>query len=196
MIITDKYIFVHVPKTGGQSVSKALGGKNQEVSTHTPLWAVEKGQRFAFGFVRNPWARMVSLYHFLCQKEFKKTDNFRQDEVRAAGFKRWLIEHEFYMQEDYLPVGECWVVGGKDTKSMLPMQQRPQMFWLNGCDYIGRFENLKQDFLLATAGLKVRQLTHMNKTKHEQYQTYYDTETRNFISEYFAEDIKKFGYQF
>lgn len=198
MVVTDKYIFVHVPKTGGQSVSRALGGKTKSIPTHAPLYAHNNFGTFRFGFVRNPWDRMVSLYHYLCQKTFKHTDNFRQPEVRAAGFKGWLMDHEFYMQEDYLPAGECWVVGGRDTKSMKPMQQRPQMFWLDGCDFIGRFEGLAKDFARACkiAGIRASPLPHVNPTQHKQYREYYDNDSQAFVAYHFAEDIEKFGYQF
>ncbi len=196
MILANSYIFVHVPKTGGQSVSAALGGKSTSVSTHTPLAGVDREGRFAFGFVRNPWERMVSLYHFLCQKTFKHTDNFNQPEVRAAGFKRWLLEHEFYMQEDYLPNGECWVVGGYGE--LPPMQRRPQLWWLDGCDYIGRCEHLQKDFnrVCERIGIRVAELPHINKTKHQHYRGYYDGDTRDFIEHYFQPEIERFGYRF
>ena len=193
-----KFIFVHVPKTGGQSISAVLGGKTPEVPTHAPLYAYDDPQYFRFGFVRNPWDRMVSLYHFLCQKKFKQTDNFRQDEVRAAGFKNWLTGHEFFMKEDYLSAGECWVVGGKDKDNMLPMQQRSQMFWLNGCDFIGRVENLDADFRKACemAGIKAKPLPHINKTRHDEYRQYYDDRAGEWVAWYFRDEIIKFGYEF
>ena len=200
LIIDDKrkLIFVHVPKTGGQSISAALGGKTSGIPTHTPLFARDNPEYFKFGFVRNPWDRLVSLYSFLCQKQFKKTDNFKQDEVRAAGFKRWLIEHKFYMQEDYLSCGECWVVGGDDTKQLPPMQRRSQMFWVQGCDFIGCFENLAEDFRKACemAGVKAKNLPHKNTTQHKHYREYYDDTARGFVAHHFKPEIEQFGYTF
>lgn len=193
-----KFIFVHVPKTGGQSITSVLGGKTPDVATHSPLYAYDNPDYFRFGFVRNPWDRMVSLYHFLCQKTFKQSDNFKQDEVRAAGFKAWLMNHEFFMKEDYLPAGECWVVGGKDKDRMLPMQQRSQLFWLDGCDFIGRFESLAEDFSKACEriGIKARSLPHINPTRHKHYREYYDDQTAEWVAWYFRDEIIKFGYEF
>lgn len=193
----QKIIFVHVPKTGGQSVTRALGGKTMDFSTHAPLFAADNPDYFRFGFIRNPWDRMVSLYHFLCQKNFKETDNFKQPEVRAAGFKIWLTRHEFYMQEDYkLPLGESWVVGGQGD--LPPMQQRSQLFWLEGCDFIGRFENLQSDFEKACgqAGIKAATLPHMNRTEHKHYREYFDQESRDFVALHFGADINLMGYEF
>ena len=199
MVIDEKrgFIFVHVPKTGGQSVSRALGGKTNSVPTHAPLSSYDRPKVFRFGFMRNPWDRMVSLYHFLCQKTFKHSDNFKQPEVRTAGFKRWLMEHEFFMKEDYrLPKGESWVVGGQGD--LPPMQRRTQLFWLEGCDFIGCFENLKFDlqFACKKIGIKPGRLPVMNTTEHKHYQEYYDNETQAFIAEHFEPEIKQFGYSF
>lgn len=214
MIYRDKFIFVHVPKTAGLSVSAALGGKDKKLSTHTPLRCVPKGDRFAFGFIRNPWARMVSLYRFLCQKNFKRTDNFNQEAVRQMGFKKWLMDDEFIMTEDDHPEGEPWVM--KDhwrmppvedepygTKAPAPkrvaaMQKRPQMWWLEGCDYIGHFEDLPYSFDVAckSAGIKHKPLPHINRTKGNSWQKEHDDDTIEFVAKHFEQDIKFGGYTF
>lgn len=184
MIYRDNIIFVHVPKTGGQSISMALGGKSSEHPTHTPLFAVLQGNRFAFGFVRNPWDRMVSLYHFLCQKPFRKTDNFNQQQVRETGFKRWLMEDDFFMAED--------------TTAVQPMQRRPQLWWLDGADFIGKFEDLAHDFATACrlGGITGSRLGSINASDHDDYHAYYDDESREFVAQHFAVDIAEFGYRF
>jgi len=195
MIYGGGCIFVHVPKTGGCAISHALGGKTKEINTHRPLFGVDKGERFAFGFIRNPWDRMVSLYHYLCQKTFKRTDNFDQDEVRAAGFKSWLMGEAFYMQEDYLPTGEPWVVGGKGD--LPPMQRRTQMYWLEGCDYIGRFEDLEKEYqtICQKIDIPAKPLSIINTSQHGHYRDYYDAESREFIAYHFSDDVR-FGYTF
>lgn len=201
MILDARLIFVHVPKTGGQSVARALGGKTAGVSTHAPLRCVERGDRFAFGFVRNPWSRMVSLYRFLCQKPFRRTDNFDQARVRAVGFKVWLTEGEFLMQEDDRPEGEPWIMPafwkGDGGASLPPMQRRPQMWWLKGCDFIGRFERLEDDFRRALRAVDRTPpaLGHVNRTEGGDWRREYDDASAAFIAEHFAADIDLFGYR-
>ena len=210
MIYNDKYIFVHVPKTGGLSISAALGGKDKKKSTHTPLRCVPTDDRFSFGFIRNPWARMVSLYRFMCQKSFKRTDNFDQEAIRRMGFKSWLMDDEFVMTEDDHPEGEPWVMKthwrsippvGEEASTLdrvHAMQRRPQMWWLEGCSYIGKFETLQTSFDIACdgAGIKRKELPHINKTKGSKWQDEYDQDTYDHIVKYFSPDIEYGDYKF
>lgn len=185
MIKNAKFIFIHVPKTGGQSISAALGGDAGGFPKHAPMSDVYHGKRFAFGFVRNPWARMVSLYRFQCQKLWKPTDDYNQAETRALGFKAWLMRDEFFMVQD-------------TKRDMPPMQRRPQLWWLEGVDFIGRFENIKEDFahVVAHVGLKkVPPLGHINTTIGGDYRAEYDDESLAFVAEHFAPEIKRFGYK-
>ena len=69
MIVTDHFAFVHMHKTGGQSINNALSVslKNyQEVGYHYPFSLLP--EQFAHlplvGFVRNPWDWYVSWYAF------------------------------------------------------------------------------------------------------------------------------------
>ena len=184
MIITDRWIFVHVPKAAGSSVTIALGGKSGNVATHAPLFAVDKGNRFAFGFVRNPWARMVSAYRFLCQKRIYEWDTIDQPAICEMGFKGWLMGPEWFMAED--------------DAEWPAYQIRPQMWWLQGCDYIGRVEDMPRSFDEACrlAGAAERDLGWQNRTHGDDWRKEYDNETRAFIARWFAPDIARFGYRF
>jgi len=192
-----KYIFVHVPKTGGQSISRALGGKTKGISTHDPFFAHKRDNLFSFGLVRNPWDRMVSLYHYLCQKNFKNSDRFDQKHVRSIGFKRWLLEDSFYMKEDdsFLRGATRGVDGDGYLK---PMQRRTQLYWLDGVDYIGCYENLlnELDSVCQHLGMKRGEIPHINKSDHKFYREYYDDEMREHVAKCFAPEIEMLGYSF
>jgi hypothetical protein len=142
---------------------------------HRPLFLIDKGDRSAFGFVRNPWDRQVSLWAFLHQRKVTDLD-----------FKTWLMETEHWANYDkYWPGYPCH-------------QRRSQMWWLEGCDSIGRFENLENDFtnICFMHGIPIGPVPHINRSEHGPYDGYYDDETRAFVAHHFKLEIERFGYEF
>ena len=65
-------------------------------------------------------------------------------------------------------------------------------------DFIGRFENLEEDFhyICEKIGLSNIKLPHENITRHKHYIKYYDDETRGIVAEIYVKDIKFFNYKF
>ncbi|MFM9976646.1 MAG: sulfotransferase family 2 domain-containing protein [Sphingomonadaceae bacterium] len=67
---THQAIFVHIPKTAGTSVLAALGAP-PVFDTHAPARAYARAypefyaRAYKFAFVRNPWDRFASSFHFM-----------------------------------------------------------------------------------------------------------------------------------
>ena len=79
------YLFVHIQKTGGTSISEALmkhAGATFVSPAHLPLHALEfsSPRPFVFAVVRNPWDRLVSWY------EMMKRNKIHND------FSKYLLE--------------------------------------------------------------------------------------------------------
>jgi hypothetical protein len=62
---TQKWAFIHIPKTGGNSISKILlsvPGSEQIMVHGTLNQLMDVGGYFIFSFVRNPFTRLASWY--------------------------------------------------------------------------------------------------------------------------------------
>jgi hypothetical protein len=69
MIVTDNFVFVHLPRTGGTFVSEVIRKffpSAHEIGHHLPreLLPREYSHLPVLGTVRNPWEFYVSLYHY------------------------------------------------------------------------------------------------------------------------------------
>ena len=201
-----KFIFVHVPKNGGRSVKRSLAtirGNRKHwmaVSNHETLggfydnfktranWRDKilgrnpSSQYFRFAFVRNPWDRMSSLYHFL-------TERRARDEVHAVrSFKHFLQQ----MRE-----GVPWIQNLHSTRSQLEyLTLEDNRVCL---DYLGHFEFLEDDFAAISEAFGCPlTLSHVNRSVNSQvdYRTRYDAEMIEIVASRFAEEIDRFGYVF
>lgn len=68
-MITDSYIFVHIPKTAGRSICSALDANYRREHKTISDYCREIGEsivrsRFKFACVRDPWSRSVSWWAF------------------------------------------------------------------------------------------------------------------------------------
>lgn len=194
-----KFIFIQIPKTATTSISKVIRPfsdltKEEQKIVITPalgkLWRNALRARhstyneyaakhpeecknfFKFAFVRNPWCRMASFYIFQKNSNFLALPSLSA----TASFKDFLLA-----SEDYIELTQYDYVNGFDDNS-----------------FIGRFENLQQDFdiICDKIGIPRQKLPHSNKTEHKHYAEYYDDETREIVAQKYADDIKFFGYKF
>lgn len=176
MVIKDQFIFIHVPRAGGVAITAALGGRLEGVPLHNPRSHLQT-KRFSFGFVRNPWERMVSLYRFQTMKR----------RTTAANFEEWLTEGEDWLDED---------VGFR--RPLEPLQRRPAWWWLEGCDVIGRFERIEEDLtdIIRSRGCIHKPLMRQNGTTGGDWRLEYNVRMIDFVAEHHATDIDRFGYAF
>lgn len=187
-------IFIHVPKCAGQSVRASLFEDLQPGHINVYTYQLIYPKRifdsyFKFTFVRNPWDRLVSAYLFM-----KAGGAHRKDREWA---QTHLSAHENF---------PSFVREGLSQENILNWPHfRPQVEFLKGqqgklaMDFIGRFENIQQDFRQVTDHLGIeRELLFINKTKtkRDPYQSYYTEELRDIAAAVYREDIEAFGYQF
>jgi len=129
---------------------------------------------FMFTFVRNPWDRVVSAFHFLQQYRGKYSGRTFQEFV-----KRDLTGTD--VDEHFRPQAPTFMCKGKMIPNML----------------IGRFEHLQQDWAIIASALGVqRELPHFNKSRHKPYVDCYDNECVEIVGNIYAEEIEALGYEY
>ncbi|MDB2347376.1 sulfotransferase family protein [Verrucomicrobiales bacterium] len=135
----NRCVFIHIPKTAGTSVVKALFGSS---SRHIPWEEFHRtnGRKFSdyykFAFVRNPWDRLLSAYLFLKRGGMNPTDAAWAKECLGQYNDFESFVHEWVSVENI----ESWVHFIPQYKWIYDDQETLQM------DYVGRMESIGEDF--------------------------------------------------
>ncbi len=181
------FIFIHINKTAGTSIGKAIGLPVKDHLTAKEIIARIGMDRwnaaYKFTLVRNPWDKVVSHYEYRRKKDKTKIAS------RGISFPDWVK----------MTYGEKKNVFYYNS----PKSFQPQVDWLKdndgkiSIDYVGKFESISEDFdqIKRDIGLDAA-LPHLNATQRTPCQSYYDAETRDIVARWFHEDIEVFGYSF
>jgi hypothetical protein len=145
-------------------------------------------RRFKFAFVRNPWDRLVSLFHYLRWL----SDPRSTSRPGSAEFRRFVEAATV----DDVPTAGAYNVRGLS-------QANSQLDWLRESDgqfvpdFVGRYERLQDDWqtVCRQIGITVA-LPHLNRSVRNHYRDYYDDQLRERVAERFAEEIDLLKYDF
>lgn len=193
----DKYIFIHIPKTGGTSIEKALNAQQYHYDhLYYKKNVINYNNFFIFSVVRNPFERTVSDYKWATNQKYKFPAKELKKMFTGKSF-RYFVDTYYnlaYKDVKYFR-SQSWFKHHHLTHC------RSQLDILNpicDIDYVIRFERLQQgfDFLCDKIEVPRQKLPHLNKTEVRHYTEYYDDETREIIAEKYKKDIEYFGYKF
>ena len=189
-------IFIHIPKTAGTSVLSTLGAP-EVFDSHAPSCVYRQAYptlyagAYKFTFVRNPWDRFASAFHFM---KYGTTWSLQRDWARKhigdldfAAFTRRLRDprhRAIVMAERFF-----W----------------PQTFWLGGVgktcgvDEIFRYESLSEALaaICQRIGLEPPSRTpHLRKVERPEFRSLYDEETKTLVGRLYQRDIAALAYSF
>ena len=152
-----------------------------------------------FAFVRNPFARLVSMFHQVGQAA----------ELRLERHKKGLpcittLEQDIKILSIYKKGFAYWVSNPQDIVFNVPLidtltQRETQVRWLDNTvpNIIIKLEEIDKEFY------KIQDLlgcdapfVHVNKSVHEDYRSYYDNNTRKIVEEQFKFDLMALKYEF
>ncbi|MGJ8691879.1 MAG: sulfotransferase family protein [Thalassotalea sp.] len=226
-MISNKYqcVFVHVPKTAGQSIEhfflnlhqlawqdkeQLLISKNKYPANGPERLAHLKAAEyyqcghinqalykryFSFAFVRNPWERLVSEY---LHKKIDKKMTLKEYFLHGLPSENLFCDkyRHIMSQSDYL-----FDQAGNQLVT-----------------FIGRFENIQQDFDYVCQQLgiedstlphknsargfrrlwtrRIRHIFRVNKRVKRHYSEFYDEELKQLVAIKYQKDIELFNYKF
>ncbi len=208
MVISDsvRLLFVHVQKTGGSTVDAALTEQIDDVrripelDRHAGLRRILAAEPalasyWTVGFVRNPWARMVSWHQMVLRMAQRAEEGYEPAVAR--------MKHNPFVRgaSTHLREFDAFVTEGPERFRRLRM---PQLAYLTTrtrrADYIGRQETLEADLQAMRARLGLPQVEVVSRNVDQRprphYRDFYTDATRTRVGEIFAADIEAFGYTF
>lgn len=208
MIISHskRFIFIHNYKVAGRSIKTALQKYNyscredltflqklkESLGFTPPIFSYSFKQHlsakelresipekifskyYKFGFVRNPYDWQVSLYHYMLKDENHYQHHIAKEFASFDQYLEWRIKEDIHLQREFFYDGDDMIM-----------------------DYIGKMENLNEDFKRIAAKIKITglDLPVTNASQHKHFETYYTQGTADLVFEAFSPDFKAFDYQ-
>jgi tetratricopeptide (TPR) repeat protein len=235
MIITQRFVFIHMHKTGGQTLNDILERCMPDyrvIGYHYPRSEIppEYAELPVVGMIRNPWDWYVSWYAFNRRPKihnqlfnvisdggsgtFKSTItnlvHLGSDRPESKQHRDDLIRMLPNSLDDNRGVGLA-----KDSIRDLANAETGYYSWLfermlghahDDQTFIGRFENLQDNFLAImkqlaveeteTLRIELDQCERKNVSRHSHYSHYYDDELRDLVASKERGLIEKFDYDF
>lgn len=184
-----RFIFIHIPKTGGKSIGNLIGtniANHLKLSDYEAILGKEKIQKYSvFTIVRNPEERFLSAWRYILNggngsKEDAQLKNYVTS--LSASASNFAIHHlhtqEFAQQLFFRP-------------------QNVFLRWSDGMFYdeiiVCKLESLDHDISsLPISELKNRKIPHLNRTTRNNESI--STEAMEAIREFYKNDYDAFNY--
>ena len=160
MLVSEKrrFLFVHVQKTGGVTVSRLLQQTVPDTraeSSHMRLRETIEREKipegaFRFAFVRNPWDRLVSWYTMI-DRARKERLSWEEDSVQRRRFRHNPLYRSVLL---HAPTFEDFIKNCTQTHMIrgvphsFAFDQLSYVTDENGemlADFVGRFERFEED---------------------------------------------------
>jgi len=193
----ENALFLHITKTGGTSIERILkipkddlwygpvvkgvslvhGAQHmtlKELIDNSVINEKDAEELFKFTFVRNPFDRLVSLWHW----------KGKNQKMTLSQFLDRIEKYEDESVHRHPKSLQCHYTHDPQGRQIV--------------DFIGRFENLQIDFdkVCDQIGRKRVTLPHVFKTNHDHYSKYFDDALKARVFKMFERDFEILEYEF
>lgn len=214
MIISHgrKYIFVHIPKTGGTSLALALEGKAMKddlLIGDTPKAKKRRKRLKEAQTSGRLWkhSKLVDVYGLVDQAQVEAYFVFtlvRNPWDRMVSYYHWLQDQSFDHPHVTLSKSVAFSPFLNDglTQSMMANDGAQRYVidqaGVDRCDLYLRLEHLAQDveILEDAIGVRLGILPHENKSNRGAYQGFYSKTDQDLVRQLYAAYVERFGYAF
>jgi len=195
-----KFIFLSKPRCASESIRAMLDSYSDikssqkapyyhhasalELKRHFERIGWKWEEYFKFISIRNPWDMMVSVYHYskpdingvYFWHANKKDKHYHPD--KPIDFDQWIKNYSFYF----------W------SLKRFSLDENGHSL----VDLIIKVEDLETGLnqFFVEVGLPPLTISHINKTRHDNYRKYYTAETREKVARVFEYDIEVGKYTF
>ena len=183
-------LFIHIPKTGGNSLKKTQLFKRCKYFGHKPIVQIENHKsdyKYSFAVTRNPYDRVVSAFHYLKNggEPHNKNDLQRQKKLLKYNvFSEFVKDLHLFIHDTHFKPQYTFVC---DINSRILV------------DYVLENETLDRDIinLYKKEGVQVENIPKVNTSKHDDYSKYYnDISTKNTVYQIYKKDFELFNYKY
>ena len=194
-----EFAWFRMPKVASSSIKENFRNLvNEELNLKKRVKSINvKNNYFKFTFVRNPWDRIAS-----CHRQ-KIENSWKYAYKRADSSSKKLKSKGLNFKNNELTLNEFLILLEKGNNRFYNIHWAPQtsIVDMDKMDFIGRFENLEEDwkYVCKKIGIDQFELPHklQTKPKDQSYRDYYkDQESIDIVSRIYAEEIKRFNYKF
>lgn len=207
-----RFLFIHIPKTGGTSLSLALEARaaaDDILVGDTPKARRRRRRQQGLVTAGRLWkhSRLADLAGLIGEDDLEQLFVFtlvRNPWDRVVSYYHWLraqsFDHPAVRLAQRLDFAAFLRAPGTLAAFANDAARAYVTDWhgRERCGLFLRLEALGEDLprLEAALGFRLGPLPHVNRSERPDYRSVFDEESREIVATAFAEDIARFGYRF
>ena len=175
-------LFIHIPKTAGKSITSVLFDRESANHKKANEYNIFIYFSYTFCFVRNPFDRFYSVYMYFLKggnlSHITSDINIQKEIKKYENFSNFIKKFDQFKYKDYLHFLPQYLFIYKKNKCLV--------------DYIGRFENLENDFEPIRKKYGLEKLPHLNKSQEckNEWKDHYTKELADLVYNLYKKDFE------